>query len=799
MADSIGNWAVTLSANATGLVSGLDASSQAVQQFAKKAIATTNSVASSVNSALRTITKVDLGQQASQLTAMAGAAAKFALSAATGNVFGMVAAAGSSLVAFTSFVTTGLEAIEVQERLGKKVNVTAQEVAGLRVLGSKLNVNPEALSEGLDKWVVQLGKLKAELQQGGGAMTTALSHMGINAGEFSRASLPEQFAQIAEHSQAITDPLARSAALTTLLTRRNMDLIPLFRAQASDLRDLSGLASQYGINISSADASKAAASMRSMKEIGGQVSMMFSGIGQGFAVGFAGGVQYGADVLKRLVVAGAPIVELGGKAVAMWALFSSGLWAIVPIIDFFMPLIEGWGAIFKEVGDGIGEVFTEIWEILKEFGGAFAELFGGEMSNPLNSTKEMMVDFSKVIRVVFKMGVSLIREFAQATASALSAITTTIDWVKTFATFGLSAGEATQRAQSFQDALARIAAGPARELNLNMADEMLRSSFSPGELAAVRAEMDQQGVAATELMNVLRRMRNEQMAAQEATAVSNINPMFGASATMGQQISDLARLQQNLRGQVAVPEGTDAAAEINQASVALRNEIAEMGLSANAIQQLRLIRNGATQEQLAGLAALQSARDAGRVVQDASALQSRLVDQHNTMGMTSTQAELFRLRQRGATEEVLRGAQAMADQIERTEQMNRMRQEGRQVTEANRTPVEAFQEQVNRLGVLMAEGVLDGTQFDRGVMRAFGTLDQAFQQQQHTPQAAMAGTVDAARIIAQQQRDEQRSGRDPMDRMRAILEQQRNRQDTQIEQMRELLQVARDGFFDVIE
>jgi hypothetical protein len=93
-----------------------------------------------------------------------------------------------------------------------------------------------------------------------------------------------------------------------------------------------------------------------------------------------------------------------------------------------------------------------------------------------------------------------------------------------------------------------------------------------------------------------------------------------------------------------------------------------------------------------------------------------------TLGMSSTQAQLYELRVNGASASVLRMAEAHGKELaaleEKAKKMQEFKDQAKQVFEQTRTPMEKFNAEMQRLETMKAEGLIDQETFARARTQA---------------------------------------------------------------------------------
>jgi hypothetical protein len=447
--ENIGSWNVSLTANAGGMIRELERGATKIQSFSAMAVTATKTMATGVNSALVAVTGVNMGAATAQLQNMAGAALGVVAAIGTGGTVAIVGAVAAAAAAVVGFATASMDAVEVQVRLGRQIGITAQQAAGLQVLADRYNVSGDALSGGLNVWARQLGALRRELSSGhGGVISEGLHRLGIDATLFAGANVSEQFALIAEGSRRIGDGMERSAVLTDVLSRRAQEMIPLFRAQGSELRNLNGVAAEYGYSISQSQAEGIAAAVRQLKELSRYVGSVFSMIGQGAALIFAPAASAAGTMLRELVTKARPVINLlAAINFAFLIEIAAVITAIVAAVNFCMPAIVAFGKIIDVVASVVSTAFTimapVVTEAFAELGKAFSE-FGGD-----GGVIETLMKLAVPLTIFFTMSIVTPIMVAVAVATML---------VKAFAAVVGAAGRASRAIAEFHGGMAGRAA-----------------------------------------------------------------------------------------------------------------------------------------------------------------------------------------------------------------------------------------------------------------------------------------------------------------------------------------------------
>lgn len=107
-------------------------------------------------------------------------------------------------------------------------------------------------------------------------------------------------------------------------------------------------------------------------------------------------------------------------------------------------------------------------------------------------------------------------------------------------------------------------------------------------------------------------------------------------------------------------------------------------------------------------------------------LEEKLRLQIATFGMSSTEADIYKLKQEGVSEAMLANVQALGTQLKEMERKKEIEDElassAKQVIEANKTPLEKFQLEIEKLQTLRDKGLIDTTTFERATAKAKSDL-----------------------------------------------------------------------------
>ena len=103
---------------------------------------------------------------------------------------------------------------------------------------------------------------------------------------------------------------------------------------------------------------------------------------------------------------------------------------------------------------------------------------------------------------------------------------------------------------------------------------------------------------------------------------------------------------------------------------------------------------------------------------DSDAMIAKLEKQVETFGMSSGAAELYALKQRGASEATLETIRALHEQLDGLEKQRDMMAEGERVFDSVQTPLEKYEREIDKLEKLLGAGAINQDTFSRAVSKA---------------------------------------------------------------------------------
>lgn len=92
---------------------------------------------------------------------------------------------------------------------------------------------------------------------------------------------------------------------------------------------------------------------------------------------------------------------------------------------------------------------------------------------------------------------------------------------------------------------------------------------------------------------------------------------------------------------------------------------------------------------------------------DIEALEAKLKEQVATFGMAGNAVEIYKLQQRGATEEQLRAVKALDEELKLLEKEEKLKQKAEQLTKKHLTPLQKLTEGQNELNEMLQKGLID--------------------------------------------------------------------------------------------
>lgn len=735
MADYISNWAVKLTANASGLVQGLDVGAAKMQAFAKQTLASTKLMTSGVNSALQAVTGTNVAAALGPLSGVGNSILGLASTLATAGPAGAIAAVASAAVsaagAVASFGVSSINSIGSAARLANRIGLTTQEMLGLREVAQGRGLSFDDMNDGINGYARNLAKLHQEIASGqAGPIVNALGTIGINAAEFARLPVAAQFAQLSAGLNGVQDGMQR-LALARAILGRGVALERMLGADPSAFTNLSNVAGAAGLQVSQGQSASILSASNAFRAFSQVFQNTVNSIQTAAAVVFAPFASFFTTTLTAAVTALAPVFRMLTVAVlgVGFGYIIAGMMALAAAVQFVMPVLRGIGGAF----DIVWKAITKVWDAMTPVIGLFAQMIG-----TLFGGFGIMSAWGEGFQNVGNFIASGILGAAAIVARVVSSVSTSLSGVVRMAATAAAA-----------ISVLEVAAG-------GTADTALQT-----RLLQISGDLQTAGIVAD---NAARRLQSTNLNAQQVNAgpqLAGANPEWST------------RLQQ------------------------LQQERAQIGLTTQELERQRAISQGLTPIQAAAVVA-QIARNEHARTEATFAEQTRNLQEQAVRAQADGAAaqEIALARHRGVSEELIRQREIMQAAVADAERLQRLRQQATQTAQQLRNPGEQFNARIAELRDMLNEGGLGIGDFNRGVAGAFNQLMQAAPQQpaDRSPQAALAGSVEEQRAIVRAQQQDQQSRMNPQERVRQVLEQMRLQEERQMQLMQDLLGEARNGF-----
>lgn len=257
-------------------------------------------------------------------------------SAGTFAMMGAAAAAAGAAIA-TAMVVKGLAAVDAQAKLARQLNATSSALAVVTRAGDLSGASLSDIETGAKKLSVSLG----QAENGNKKMAETLDRLGLSASQVAALPLDQRILAV---NAAIREniPITEQAAVSADLFGRNAgfamaSLTPEAIAQAAKETEL------FGLNLSEVDAARVEQANDAMSQIG----LLIDGISQQLAVGLAPALT----AVMRIFTETAE--EAGGVGDSVARASNTGIKAF----GFLLDVVEGVKRAFELVGKVIVVAF----------------------------------------------------------------------------------------------------------------------------------------------------------------------------------------------------------------------------------------------------------------------------------------------------------------------------------------------------------------------------------------------------------------------------------------------------------
>ena len=197
---NIGNLAVSLTANPSGLISGLNQAAAQLQSFARGVSSTLSSV---ISPAL---------------------------------------ALPTSVMGFASFAKSGIDEINRSSKEAAKFGISMRSVAAFEVLAG-------AAGEAMDHGLQHLNATLGEARGGSADAISKFSALGLSMRDLAGLGIDQVYRRVADRLAAIRDPAERAAAAHALFGRTGLELTGILAKGAAGFDQAAKAAEDYGLVV----------------------------------------------------------------------------------------------------------------------------------------------------------------------------------------------------------------------------------------------------------------------------------------------------------------------------------------------------------------------------------------------------------------------------------------------------------------------------------------------------------------------------------------------------------------------
>lgn len=323
----------------------------------------------------------------SGLMSGAGSLAAFgaAAAAALPVVGGLAGAAG-----IVALVASELDAIDKTGKLADTLGIATESLQVLQYAGEKAGVGTTVLTSTISKLQRSLGNVGVKgsfldlgddledgalaIVGGGDRITKALADIGLEARKLADIPVDQAFREIMPALAAIEDPARRAKLGFDILGKSFTQLMPLMRDGVDGLADAEQKLRAHGRLFSDIDAKKVMAANDAITDLQSAVK----GVGTQLAITLAPGIQHVAERLTELAVSIRPAFEGAGRLAA--AVFAESIGSMDSSLENFagnlndlMPTIDEVIAKTLDFAEGFAKGAITAGEEITKFGGRLGE------------------------------------------------------------------------------------------------------------------------------------------------------------------------------------------------------------------------------------------------------------------------------------------------------------------------------------------------------------------------------------------------------------------------------------------
>lgn len=286
------------------------------------------------------------------------------------------AAASAALFALTFKQFSSIDALGKQ---ADKIGITTEKLAALRLAADRTGAGADTMDAALEK----MGKRAALAAKGTGAAVKAFKELGISAVAFSKLSPDEQFAELADKMNQVTDQSNKLALTSEILGDSGRSLINTMALGSDGLAAFDKKAQRLGLTLSRG----AVAGVESFSDSFDDMKDSIKGIGIQLAPVLAPFLQNFTEILTEGAVRFRGFIEGFKPALAAFTGVWQTTWAVAK-------------AIFAQVWDGLKAIFVPIFDqISKNLGFAEASFdgFTGGIEGAIKSLSPIIESIGSVV------------------------------------------------------------------------------------------------------------------------------------------------------------------------------------------------------------------------------------------------------------------------------------------------------------------------------------------------------------------------------------------------------------------
>lgn len=174
------------------------------------------------------------------------------------------AAAAGAATAFIAFGRAGMNAIDAQAKLARQLDSTIGGLRGLQLAANDAGVSTGVINSAMQRFSASLG----EAERGTGQAADALDRLGLSARDLAGMDVDERMAAIADQVQRLGLSGAQTADLLRQFGIRNREIVNLMRQGGDAIRDARQEIEDYGLAIDAVDAATIEAANDAFSRVG---------------------------------------------------------------------------------------------------------------------------------------------------------------------------------------------------------------------------------------------------------------------------------------------------------------------------------------------------------------------------------------------------------------------------------------------------------------------------------------------------------------------------------------------------